>query len=305
MKCEKFSKQELGEWGATFDTPYEDSPLKPWLSAAAFEGLSEVFYQAASCSFSEMHYYIGAYSVEFAKYDDDARFRDMMKRIYQHAIACGDAGSCCNLANMYHNTKNQGSAEDYATAVELYELGSQRGDTQSSVNLGYIYYYGRGTAVDYRRAYECWSRVALVEDHPEALWKLGDLYAGGRGVPQSDWLAWSLYSKAYKAANGAAYGCRAAHHMADYLLKGIDGQLETDPDKALALYNEAELGYYQLIDEGLTYYQRQLDQAIEGQSRARAAVQEKHRRIRMGEMPGAEEDDDDSYGDWGGWDLSE
>ena len=42
---------------------------------------------------------------------------------------------------------------------------------------------------------------------------------------------------------------------------------------ALALYGEAELGYYDLIDnQGLAYYEGALKQAIAGQARARAVV---------------------------------
>lgn len=184
---------------------------------------------------------------------------------------------------MYHDTDNEGSPEDYATAVELYEMGADMGNAQASINLGYIYYYGRGTAVDYAKAYECFARGAFINGHPEGYWKLGDLYAGGKGVRQNDLMAWTLYSKAYQNAGGSAYACRAAHHMADYLLKGIKGEFKADPDRALKLYNEAELGYYVLIDDGLVYYQRQLEQCIAGQKKARKLVQKRHAKLRTGE----------------------
>ena len=44
---------------------------------------------------------------------------------------------------------------------------------------------------------------------------------------------------------------------------------------------EAELGYYECIDQGLTYYQGCLEQAIEGQAKAREAVQALHRERRL------------------------
>ena len=282
MKCKKLSKREIASWEKVMNVEYEDSPLSEVLSFDEFSLIVTICSCAAHDEFEHMHAYIQAYSVEMAQDMDNPTFESLLKRAYEHAVASGDAGSCCNLANMYHNTTGKGSAEDYAYAIELYELGASRGEAQSAVNLGYIYYYGRGVEKDYVRAYECWSRVALLEDHPEAYWKLGDLYAGGKGVPKSDWMAWRLYSKAHEAANGDAFGCRAAHHMADYLLKGIKGQLDPNPDRALRLYNEAEVGYYALIDQGLTYYQRQLDQAIEGQRAARVAAQLKHQRIRDG-----------------------
>ena len=79
--------------------------------------------------------------------------------------------------------------------------------------------------------------------------------------------------------------------MADYLLSGIKGKLQPGPDRALRLYNEAEIGYYELIDSVLEYYQRQLEQAIAGQAKAREAAQEKHRRIRADEDEREESED--------------
>ncbi len=78
---------------------------------------------------------------------------------------------------------------------------------------------------------------------------------------------------AYDHARSDDMKCRSAHHLADYLMKGIEGVVKPDPRRALRLYCEAELGYYRMIDIGLTYYARQLDQAIEGQAAARAAIQ--------------------------------
>lgn len=204
--------------------------------------------------------------------EDNLYVRRIMRRSYEVAVASGHAGACCNLANMYHDTSNTGTVADYAMARALYELGADRGNGQASVNLGYIYYYGRGCEVDYAAAYECFARAALAENNPEGFWKLGDLYAKGQGVRQSDRQAWLMYLRAYEIGDGAAFVCRAAHHLADYLLTGIAGYVEADPYQALNLYTRAELGYYRQIDAGLTYYQGCLDRAIEGQSRARLAI---------------------------------
>ena len=151
------------------------------------------------------------------------------------------------------------------------------------INLGYIYCYGRGCEKDYVRAYECFARAALTGTNPEDFWKLGDLYASGKGVRKSDRIAWQLYSKAYEFADGSPLVARAAHHMADYLMNGVDGVVDADPERALALYVQAEMGYYHLIDAGLGYYQRQLDRAIEGQHLSREALRKRHMDIRAGE----------------------
>lgn len=213
---------------------------------------------------------------------ENKTFESIIKRFYEHMIACGNAQACCNLGNMYHDTNNEGSKEDYEKAIELYTLGGERGDDQSLINLGYIYYYGRGTKRNYSRAYQCFAHATFISNNPEAYWKLGDLYASGKGVRKSDATAWQLYLQAYECAGETPLAGRAAHHMADYLLKGIKGTLDPDPEVALMLYTKAEVCYYTLIDTGLTYYQRQLEQAIEGQQRARAAIQGQHYLHRMG-----------------------
>ena len=218
-----------------------------------------------------------------ARLRSNAFFRDTLRRAYECGVANNHAGCCCNLANLYHKTDGSGSEQDYAIAVELYEKGSDLGDQQASVNLGYIYYYGRGCTVDYTKAYECYSRAALTCEHPEAFYKLGDLYAAGKGVRQSDWMAWLMYSKAYETGKDTVFACRAAHHAADMLMSGIEGKLEKDPQRALKLYTEAELSYYDAIDEGLSYYRGCLRKAIEGQQKAREEVVQLHEKIRRGE----------------------
>lgn len=209
------------------------------------------------------------------KNEDNALFQRVLRRSYECAVADGHAGACCNLANMYHDTSNQAPAEDYALAEALYMLGADGGDDQASVNLGYIYYYGRGQEVDYAKAYECYARAALSTGNPEGFWKLGDMYAKGQGVRQSDIQAWRMYQMAYENGKGTPFVCRAAHHVADYYLRGVEGVVEADPERALEFYVEAELSYYKAIDAGLIYYWRCLEQAIEGQSRAREMIARK------------------------------
>ena len=254
------------------------------MSEKAYNALANACDDAQSGYFEEMLQDLYLDQALLAReMDAKGAFARIVKRLYEHGVASGDAGCCCNLANLYHNTSGRGSAEDYARAVELYELGSDRGDTQSMINLGYIYYYGRGCDRDYARAYECYARAALTGTNPEAYWKLGDLYASGKGVRKSDSIAWQLYSKAYELAGKSPLAARAAHHMADYLMRGADGVMGPDPERALGLYVQAEVGYYHLIDAGLTYYQRQLDQSIEGQRLAREALQKRHLDIHAGE----------------------
>lgn len=283
MELKKIDTQEFATL-PNFDVEYEDSAYAGQMSKDAYDILANACVDALHGYCDDMlHDLYFDQALLAREMKTRGAFARIVKRLYEHGVASGDAGCCCNLANLYHNTSGRGSAEDYARAVELYELGSDRGDTQSMINLGYIYYYGRGCERDYARAYECYARAALTDTNPEAYWKLGDLYASGKGVRKSDRIAWQLYSKAYELAGKSPLAARAAHHMADYLMRGIDGAVGPDPERALGLYVQAEAGYYHLIDAGLTYYQRQLDQSIEGQQLAREALQKRHLDIRAGE----------------------
>ncbi len=282
MECIRFSPEEIERWSALIGHSPETSELGARLNPGVWEALYAAFHFALEEDFEEMTDALHEDGPALERMKHDPVLLGLIKRLYEHGVACGDAGSCCNLANFYHDTSNGGSLEDYATAIELYELGKERGDGQSAINLGYIFYYGRGVERDYHRAYECFAFGAMMCDNPEGYWKLGDLYASGRGVRKSDYAAWTMYLRAHACASGSPLAARAAHHLADYLLRGIEGHVEPDPEAALRLYIEAETGYYTLIDDGLTYYGRQLEQAIDGQVAARAALQELHRRIREG-----------------------
>lgn len=283
MELKKITEQEFATL-PNFDMEYEDSAYAGQMSKDAYDILANACEDALHgyCDDMLRDLYLDQ-PLLAREMKAGSAFARIVKRLYEHGVASGDAGCCCNLANIYHDTSNQGSAEDYARAVELYELGSDRGDTQSMINLGYIYYYGRGREKNYARAYECYARAALTGTNPEAYWKLGDFYASGKGVRKSERIAWQLYSKAYELAGKSPLAARAAHHMADYLMSGVDGVMRPDPERALSLYVQAEVGYYHLIDAGLRYYQRQLDQSIEGQRLAREALQKHHMDIRAGE----------------------
>ncbi len=281
MEFAKLSDAERAQWAELVEADYraedwhglseEDAGLLCTFMDDVLDGLFD-------CLVEE----VAEYRADVARLGVNPFFSDTLRRAYECGVADDHAGCCCNLANLYHETDGTGSAQDYATAVELYERGADLGDPQASVNLGYIYYYGRGCARDYAKAYECYSRAALACGHPEAYCKLGDLYANGYGVRRSSWMAWLMYSKAYEQGKDTPFACRAAHHVADMLMTGIDGMLEKDPQRALRLYVEAELSYYDAIDAGLDYYRGCLNQAIEGQQKAREAVRQLHEEIRTG-----------------------
>lgn len=274
MECKPFSPEEAQELTELIQTRYEDSPLQDTMSQAEFDLICYLTRFALDEDLDdlvEMSVNLGA---TFQQAMDNPAFCFRFMRLLEAGAASGNGGCCCNLANLYHMGCSACPA-DYATARELYLKGRELGDMQSAVNLGYMYYYGRGGEPDLAAAYECYAVAAACAHHPEAYCKLGDLYAHGKFVSKNDPIAWTLYKRAYELAGDDPLYARPAHHMADYLMHGIEGVLEKDYDSALLLYSQAERGYYNLIyNEGLGYYKRQLAQAIEGQQKARQAIQD-------------------------------
>ena len=168
--------------------------------------------------------------------------------------------------------------QDYKAARDLYELAMSLGDIQGAINLGYIYEYGRCAEPDPRRAYECYAYAAAIAHAPEALYKMGDILSRGKGIDRDARRAFRLWSESYDSASKShdiENQAQAAMRIAPYYLErskaetvGIDENLLT----ALELYQTAEIGLRISIDNDLTYYEKRLHQAIEGQEKARVLL---------------------------------
>ena len=165
-----------------------------------------------------------------------------------------------------------GLQQDFERARRLYQKAADLGSASGTVNLAYLYFYGRGVEVDHVRAFQLFTRAATTADHPEAYWKLGDMFRQGIYVDKDDHTAFTLYQRAYALTRESVMRARPAHHMADYLMSGIPGRLDPDPRAALVLYSEAEISYYDQLDLGFSQYRQALDQAIAGQAKARKAI---------------------------------
>lgn len=90
------------------------------------------------------------------------------------------------------------SEGDYDTAFELYTKSADMGNITAFSNLGYCYYYGRGTEVDKEKAKECWEKAAMSGDIC-ATYKLGDMYRNG-DLPENMERAKAMYKTAFKLA---------------------------------------------------------------------------------------------------------
>lgn len=84
----------------------------------------------------------------------------------------------------------------YDLALKYYEMAAEYGFTPANIGLGYIWYYGRTGTVDYKKAFECFSKMRGDDN---ADYKLADMYKNGYYV-QKDALKYKkliegLYSR--------------------------------------------------------------------------------------------------------------
>lgn len=68
--------------------------------------------------------------------------------------------------------------KDYELAKKYYELASMHGVLQADINLGYVWYYGRTGVVDYKKAFEYFSKGLEYGDYVST-YKVADMYKNG------------------------------------------------------------------------------------------------------------------------------
>lgn len=191
-----------------------------------------------------------------------------------HVGIAGGSGVCMNdLGVLYY--MGDIVEQDYQKAAELYEMALDAGCYQSIINLGYIYEYGRTGEPDYAKAYRCYSLAAALAPSSEAAYKLGDMFSRGRAVPRDMGKAYRLYERSLDLACDDVQRAQPAVRIAKMLIDPEGPSYGVQPDllRALALFQQAEIGLRKDIADGQTYYAKRLQEAIEGQSRAREMVE--------------------------------
>lgn len=136
---------------------------------------------------------------------------------------------------------------DWDESMRCFEKVLESGfDKDVANSLGYIYYYGRtsGGKSDYEKAYRYFSMAAFAGSH-ESLYKLGDMFLKGLGVPVSAELADDFYYRVYFEAK-------------DFVLEGYSNTKFADAALRMASlyerkeYSEREIyGKYLEADYGL------------------------------------------------------
>ena len=122
-------------------------------------------------------------------------------------------------------------AEDYATALALFEQLAQRDHVEAQYNTGVLYYHGHGTAADPAKALY-WFQRAAGWGHRESQYNCGVLYKAGQGTAPDLAAARSWFEKA--AAQG--------HQGAQKALAALDAPAPQEEDPA-ALFRQGVEAY--------------------------------------------------------------
>lgn len=210
---------------------------------------------------------------EASWYDD--RVAELLVLGYKMGIGAG-SGACMNdLGALYY--MGELVEQDYAKAAELYEMAMEHGCYQSIINLGYIYEYGRTGDRDLAKAHRFYALAAALTPSSEAVYKLGDMYSRGITGEKDLPKARALWERSLELAVGIVEMAQPAIRIAKLLISpdSLEAGITPDPMRALELFQQAEIGLrIDITQNGMTYYKKRLQEAIEGQEQARALIDE-------------------------------
>jgi uncharacterized protein len=101
-----------------------------------------------------------------------------------------------------------GAPHDDAQAAAWYRKAANQGNVDAQVNLGVMYYSGRGVAQDHATS-RMWYQMAADQGDAEAQIKVGMFYKIGDGVPQDYLRAYMWLNLAVSHAPDAATSDKA------------------------------------------------------------------------------------------------
>ncbi len=203
----------------------------------------------------------------------DERIVEVVLLGYKLGISSGNSTCMNDLGALYY--RGELVEQDYVKAAELYEMAANRGCQQAIINLGYIYEYGRTGERDLEKAFRYYALAAALDPSSEATYKLGDMYSRGISGKPDLLKAKALWDRSFELAHDIAERAQPAIRIARLLIdpQATEAGIEFDPLQALSLYQQAEIGLrIDITENGMTYYQKRLQEAIEGQAQARALL---------------------------------
>lgn len=135
----------------------------------------------------------------------------------------------------YKYYTGKGSPVDYARALRLYRQSAMLGDAEAQFVYGGMLYKGQGVDANRREAFKWLLNAAEQGQYsPESMHIIGSMYLRGDGVPQN-------FKEAKKWLQPAADSgvVPALNDLAYMYYQGMDGQ--QDYARALTLYREAAM----------------------------------------------------------------
>lgn len=206
--------------------------------------------------------------------------RALVEYVYDIAVEVGDARRINNYGSLYYDGRI--GEQDFNKAVYYYERAAELGDSNAVDNLGYIYYYGRTGKVNYEKAFQWFSKGSAVYGSSTSTYKLGDMFKNGYYVKKDLIAAYNCYLRAeklqkiydgeeheYVSTDGGPMP-DIKFRIAECYYKGIG--TDVDFDKALAYYQQAELGFIIKVRKGNYLVKKMLTQSIDRQEEIRNEI---------------------------------
>ena len=195
---------------------------------------------------------------------------DFVVNLYTAAIDEGNTDAMNDLGALYYNGRS--GEQDFTKAVYYYDMAAKLGNCQAQENLGYCYYYGRNIPIDYEKAFHYFA-LGAFDGHLISLYKIGDMYMNGYYVEKNPVVAFRIYERCLETMTDEAAPIVAGPvflRLGNAFLEG--NGTEENPKNALVCFQKAELYLYDMVARGEWMYKNSLEDAIEGQERARVKL---------------------------------
>lgn len=200
----------------------------------------------------------------------DPDVAELVQSYYEQEIAAGNTDVACTLGALYYTGRI--GEQDYHKAMQLYTVAAEGGERQAAENLGYCYYYGRGGEKNYEKAFH-WFALCAFEGWLTSLYKIGDMYRYGLYVEKNEREAYRIYRHCLAGLTDATRricGADILLRNADCLSYGIG--TEKDLLTALAMYQDAEVLFYERIQNGEFNLRRNYQKCAAREAELRAAL---------------------------------
>ena len=197
--------------------------------------------------------------------------RDFIEELYMDANIDGNPDALSDLGSLYYEG-SRGFDQDFAKAVEYYQAAANHGSRQAQENLGYCYYYGRNMPVDYEKAFQYFA-LGAFDGHIISIYKIGDMYLNGYYVEKNPTEAFHIYEHCLEImTDETAERCAGPIYLRVGKAFLYGNGTEENPKNALICFQKAESFLYDMVADGDVMYKKSLQEAVEGQAKARAKL---------------------------------